>query len=66
MKKNTWVEVKIFDQWEGLICTFPCNTEAEGQALFDTLVSQPSNDAYHLVLLSPNREPLRKWPATYA
>ncbi len=63
MKKNNRVEVKIFDQLEGLICTFPCKTETEGQALFDTLVAQPSNDAYHLILLSPTHKPLRERPA---
>lgn len=65
-KKINRVEVKIFDHTEGLICTFPCTTETEGQALFNTLVAQPSSDAYHIVLLSPNHEPLRRWPANYA
>ncbi len=53
--------VEIFDQQEGLICTFPCRSVAEAEALLETLVAQPGNEAYGLRLLGENGELLQRW-----
>lgn len=52
--------VEIFDQQEGLICTFPCRSVAEAEALLETLVAQPGNEAYQLRLLGANGELLQR------
>ena len=53
--------VEIFDQQEGLICTFPSRSVAEAEALLETLIAQPGNEAYQLRLLGANGELLQRW-----
>jgi hypothetical protein len=54
--------VEIFDQREGLICTFPFRSVAEAEALLQALIAQPENGAYQLRLLGANGKLLQRWP----
>ncbi|MBD0258836.1 MAG: hypothetical protein ICV83_24215 [Cytophagales bacterium] len=53
--------LEILAPLEGLICTFPCRSVAEGEALLETLVARPGNEAYQLRLLGANGALLRHW-----
>jgi hypothetical protein len=53
--------VEIYDQREGLICTFPSRSLAEAEALLQTLVALPGNEAYQLRLLGAHGELLQRW-----
>ncbi len=62
MEQTTPTRVQIVDRIEGLICTYPCKSAQEGEALLAHLVSHPENQAYQLQLLGPGGEILQEWP----
>lgn len=53
--------VEIFDQLEGLICTFPSRSVAEAAALLEFLSAQPENGAYQLRLVGADGTLLQRW-----
>ena len=53
--------VEIFDQLEGLICTFPSRSVADAEALLESLIAQPDNGAYQLRLVGADGTLLQCW-----
>jgi|GEM_PF-3389666 len=63
MNKNiSSIKVQILDPLEGVICTFACKSQPEGETLLQSLIAQPENASYILRLLDADGTCLQQWP----